>query len=492
MKSKPTATSAEDVDLCIHSIVKSSPNELKNFLEKKYDCDEAGKLGITVRLGAPKNLQNDYWKDVQTIPMKEECYRRNWITPVNAILNSDQEALTKHLKSQPPIVDNLDSWSLAHYAVRVENLEALPLLKKYNYSLSIGENTRVKEFGCFHPGMTPLLLACKLGNLNTIQYLLNLGVSPEEKDIYGRGVFIYSMLSGNLEAAEFWAQKGIGKLEQGEKKEDIWEFSRNLGGEELVQWVNGFFGNGPSTQSAKETTPAMIFTFEGLSLPQEFIEHFNRDFKTYLNTPKKSKGIALFGERGTGKSEIANYLQSMTNKGYSTLKTGALERSALIERMSKLDRHSIIIFDDSDLIFENSTRSLVMDHERKDWINLLERLAREVGHYWVFLGSFEGTLTPGENRLTPSKLQDLFGSVGEVVNGVDGHIPSWNSSRLLQAFGKNANHYTDEALVLLIKNITSKKLGLRGLLVGHNHLITTMHGKNIIEQDVEQYTKKYL
>jgi SpoVK/Ycf46/Vps4 family AAA+-type ATPase len=291
--------------------------------------------------------------------------------------------------------------------------------------------------------------------------------------------------------ASYWATKGIG-INESNNGVDIWNFSRSLGGDLLESWIVEHFGENKQSGSAKtETNEKVNFTFKDLLLQSEFVRFFNTEFKAYLQTPDKSRGIILFGERGSGKTEIANHLLNLKIPNLQVIKIGAIERNDLARRMSELTHHSLIVFDDSDLVFESSPRSLVHEAERKDWIALIERFMREVGHYWVFLGSFESTLA-GKSKFSREDLHALFGSSGDLLNGVDGHIPPWDAERLMKALGDESRKYTDEALVNLLQTVMEKKMGLRGLLSIHQKLKADCGQKFINLEDVNLYRERYL
>lgn len=474
----------------MQAIVKGDLAYLQKFIAEKNDCDLVSfKHNASVRLFAPRNLSADLWKELTSVPVNETGHER-WKLAILAILNRDHRKLSEYMDGKR-LESKFEPWSLAHYAVRVGDKKLLELLIKHDYPLDSPEETKHFYFGAVNPGMTPLLLACRIGNLDIIDFLLDHGANPKERDVSGKGVLLHSILSGNLEVADFWATKGIGRTETNHR-EDIWAFAQNLGGDILYSWVAEHFGDNKKSETVKrEWEGNTIVPFTDLTLPDHLIKAFNSDLGVFLSTPKKSRGIILFGERGCGKTEIANHLLQLNIPNLHVIKIGAIERNDLARRMSELTHHSVIVFDDSDLVFESSPRSLVQDHERKGWIALIERFMREVGHYWVFLGSFESTLA-SKDKFSREDLLSLFGSSGDLINGTDGQIPSWKAERLMKALRNESRNYTDEALINLLHAVTEKKMGIRGLLNIHQKLKAECGQNQIDSENVKIYVERYL
>jgi ankyrin repeat protein len=135
--------------------------------------NNSGLLFLRNVITEPAN--NSHWHSIRhTIKYNS---RRHQV--LKAISHGRVDLLEQHLKKGWPvdaIVDNQGKYSALTLACLLDNLEMVHLLDMYGADLS-------KPQGKL--GFSPLMTAVERWNVRIVDYLLERGVDPEARDIYG-------------------------------------------------------------------------------------------------------------------------------------------------------------------------------------------------------------------------------------------------------------------------------------------------------------------
>ncbi len=84
--------------------------------------------------------------------------------------------------------------SVVDYAIKYKRPDIVRLCKERGFDLT---TTKRKS------GLTPLMLATSFNDIEMMQFLIDLGANPEEKDKFGMSAIDYAYKMGQKRAAEF-------------------------------------------------------------------------------------------------------------------------------------------------------------------------------------------------------------------------------------------------------------------------------------------------
>ncbi len=119
-----------------------------------------------------------------------------------------------------------DGWSGVHFAAYNNRLDVLQLFPE-KFITEVADNE----------GSTPLMIAAGRGNLKIIEYLLERGCDPHQKNKHGENALIFAAENGQLDVLKFLDKKGVDRMVVNDRGENVLMLAARNGHFDCVHYL---------------------------------------------------------------------------------------------------------------------------------------------------------------------------------------------------------------------------------------------------------------